>query len=111
MSGKTDVAREMKKLRLIFGGHCIVCGGKKQLEFAHLEPTDVVGKGRGSKHRMLDIKRHMDKYELLCKNCHKLKDNGTPLLRFEKSVAKEQERAEYNLTARPRRDIVEDPTE
>jgi len=74
MSSKGQVAREMKQLRLLFGGHCTKCGGKKQLEFAHIEPTGLDGEGRGSKERMRDIKKNKDKYELLCRPCHKMRD-------------------------------------
>ncbi len=74
MSSKDRVAREMKQLRLLFGGHCKRCGGNKQLEFAHLQPTGLDGESRGSKERPRDIKKNMDKYELLCRPCHKVRD-------------------------------------
>ena len=47
-------------------------GGR--LEFAHLSPTDVRGRGRGQWERYLDVKRHPDRYLLLCHTHHRFMD-------------------------------------
>lgn len=62
------------------GNRCFHCGGRStkrnQLEFAHLEPTGLEGRGRGAHHRRLDLLKHLDKYTYLCHCCHKDFDNG-----------------------------------
>ena len=62
------------KLIQIFGGSCKTCGGADMLEFAHIEPTDVIGIGRGSYQRVKDVLSNPEAYTLLCQPCHKEKD-------------------------------------
>jgi hypothetical protein len=45
------------------------------LEFAHINPTRSHGMGRGSSKRILDIKRNITDYILLCHKCHDIYDN------------------------------------
>lgn len=52
------------------GGRCEECGSLAPLEFAHKEPTGLSGPGRGRDKRLLDVRRNMSKYRLLCKGCH-----------------------------------------
>jgi len=61
-------------LRKEFGDKCSFCGSTAKLEFAHLEPTELVGRGRGRKERYYDIKKNPDSYVLLCVGCHKTLD-------------------------------------
>lgn len=55
---------------------CGVSGTARQLEFAHKEPTGVIGRGRGRADRYHDIKKHPESFELLCHLCHKLYDKA-----------------------------------
>src|SRR5688572_10409501 len=51
------------------------CGSKIKLEFAHIKPTPLTGRGRGSTRRYYDIKRNPDAYRLLCWSpCHLNRD-------------------------------------
>jgi hypothetical protein len=68
--------RQKKKLKMIEmkGGECVYCGYKKcpqALQFHHLEPE----KKRFSMYRGIDrnwkeIKKELEKCELVCANCH-----------------------------------------
>lgn len=72
----------MDHLRKAFGGKCSKCGGRwslirkgrkyrhRPLEFAHVKPTKLQGRGRGLKNRFFDILRNPDSYRL----CHALFD-------------------------------------
>lgn len=54
-----------------------VCGASgvfHALEFAHLEPTGLCGRGRGLSSRYHDIKKHPECYELMCVPCHRTFD-------------------------------------
>lgn len=55
-----------------FGGKCQSCGEALPwlLEFAHVRPTQCIGKGRGSWRRMADVIRRPSAYVLLCLGCH-----------------------------------------
>lgn len=55
---------------------CRNCGTSKSLEFAHLEPTKLKGRGRGSHHRRLDVVKNKEKYTVLCRLCHWRFDHG-----------------------------------
>lgn len=76
--------RIVKVRRLLieaFGGCCQeiqedgeICGSTERLEFAHLEPTDLKGWGRGRKERIYDVIRYPWKYGLKCHDCHFLYD-------------------------------------
>lgn len=70
-------------LRYERGACCEECGvklkrnkrnGLYNLEFAHIKPTGLNGKGRGLRRRYLDIKRNPDAYKLLCFICHRRLD-------------------------------------
>lgn len=76
MSAKsTQWVRDQREILIeIFGGCCKTCGGADTLEFAHLEPTDTTGLGRGSYKRVKDVKQNPQAYTLLCQPCHKEKD-------------------------------------
>lgn len=72
------------QLRVLFGGRCVDCGVERgrdpkhpKLEFSHVKPTPVVGKGRGSWHRYNDIVSHPDAYVLRCYECHRKADRPT----------------------------------
>ena len=65
------VKEAFEKLRQECGGSCQKCGSNQKLEFAHIKPTDLSGRGRGRKERYYDIKNNKDHYRLLCMSCHK----------------------------------------
>ncbi len=48
--------------------------GRPSLEFAHVAPTPLVGRGRGSTARAYDIRRHPEAYKLVCRACHRKMD-------------------------------------
>jgi hypothetical protein len=62
------------------GGKCVKCAALTPLEFAHLKKTPILRlrRGRGLKHRLLDVKKHIDKYCLMCDVCHDISDGRTP---------------------------------
>ena len=66
----------MRELRKQWGGRCVICGKRhhrpRRLEFAHLRPTQVVGRSRGMPQRYHDIRKHPESYILACSRCHKL---------------------------------------
>ena len=71
-----------KLLITAFGGCCQaikengeICGSTERLEFAHLEPTELNGWGRGRKERVYDVIRYPWKYQLFCHDCHFLYDH------------------------------------
>ena len=68
------IKKALEKLRKAFGTKCSFCGTTANLEFAHLEPTELCGRGRGRKERYYDIKKNPDSYVLLCAGCHKTLD-------------------------------------
>jgi len=78
------IKKAMVRLRNSFANCCLYCGGEEKLEFAHVNPTDLKGWGRGRKERYYDIVKHPDDYVLFCKGCHRDYDNGmfeiTPVL-------------------------------
>lgn len=57
-------------IRGLYCNCCVVCKGKEDLEFAHLEKTQVWHSGRGKFKRVKDILENPDKYTLLCNDCH-----------------------------------------
>ena len=59
-----------RKLVNDFGGICAHCTSKSELEFAHVIPTKLSGKGRGMPQRIYDVLKHPLNYLLLCSNCH-----------------------------------------
>ena len=68
------VQRRWEKLLTEYGGQCAACGKRYDLEFAHIAPTDVKGKGRGKARRLFDILRYPTRYTLLCASCHDILD-------------------------------------
>jgi hypothetical protein len=44
------------------------------LEWAHVKPTRMHGRGRGKKNRLVDVKKNPDCYKLLCRPCHRRRD-------------------------------------
>lgn len=75
----------MDALRTLYGGRCKKCGAKRSrlrrgrlktgpLEFAHVKPTGLCGRGRGLKTRFVDVLHYPDCYELLCHGCHHVLD-------------------------------------
>lgn len=54
------------------------CGSTEELEFAHVKPTKLNGRGRGFNHRVKDVRSHPEAYRLLCKACHWFLDFGNP---------------------------------
>jgi hypothetical protein len=72
-------SRRVSILRIERGNRCEYCGkrgrtnkrGRPNLEFAHLAPTGLRGRGRGQIQRYYDIKRHPETYALLCRGCHR----------------------------------------
>jgi hypothetical protein len=47
-----------------------------RLEFAHVAPTKLKGRGRGKYHRLRDVLKHPEAYKLLCRPCHMDLDYG-----------------------------------
>jgi len=64
------VKRRWNELIDEFGGRCELCGSIFDLEFAHVEPTNCVGAGRGKSRRLFDILKNRVSYRLLCMDCH-----------------------------------------
>lgn len=69
-----------KKMRENFlswlGNSCSVPGCQADdLHFAHLEKTEVNGRGRGSYKRMNDVRHNFGAYILLCEEHHKIFDS------------------------------------
>ena len=68
------VKRRWQQLIDDSGGKCAQCPSTGPLEFAHLEPTGLNGKGRGKARRLFNILKHPEKYVLLCVDCHDVLD-------------------------------------
>jgi hypothetical protein len=68
--------RKFDELREEFGGKCIFCPSKENLQFAHIRETGLNGWGRGKKVRYYDIVNHKEDYRLMCKDCHHKFDKG-----------------------------------
>lgn len=82
----------MSRLRAERGNRCQLqksprCLKDYGLEFAHVKPTGVIGRGRGLSRRYLDIKQNPDCYVLACRACHKLLEWETALQRREEAQA------------------------
>ena len=89
---KSYINRLRSILKMVWGNRCQICGKSEEdrninrlarfhrikekrytlpdLEFAHLGKTGVSGMGRGSTSRFGDVAKNIDKYTLLCHNCH-----------------------------------------
>lgn len=57
-----------------YGGRCQDCAKAYDLEFAHLGPTGLCGRGRGKSRRLFDILQNRDLYRLVCFECHDIRD-------------------------------------
>ena len=68
-----------KRAELIdsFGGKCDWpgCEETDDLEFAHVQETALVGRGRGRHERYYDILKNPESYRLLCFTHHKKMDD------------------------------------
>jgi len=64
----------MSALRTARGDACEQCGGDADLEWAHIAPTALSGKGRGLPQRVHDITKNPEAYKLLCHVHHCLLD-------------------------------------
>lgn len=78
MGNTTNEWAKERRKRLLeeWGGQCLFCGKRGKLEFAHLEETELKGRGRGRKERLYDVIRHPNSYVLLCKKNHRELDRG-----------------------------------
>jgi hypothetical protein len=70
----------LANLRAEWGDACVMADGKDHrgpLEFAHLpgKPTSLLGRGRGSRERYYDIRRHPGAYVLVCRRHHSRLDS------------------------------------
>lgn len=70
----------LQYLALRWGGICERCGQNHELQFAHTQETKLKGRGRGSRERYYDARRHPECYMLLCGECHDLVDRGLILI-------------------------------
>lgn len=64
----------MKELRTTT--RCSICGSHSQIEFHHVQPTQLEGKGRGRNARYYDIIKNPQSYKALCRSCHLKEHNG-----------------------------------
>ena len=69
------IVEAFKRLREAYGGKCAICGSSERLEFAHVRPTSLMGRGRGRKERYYDVSNNPECYMLLCHDCHRDHDD------------------------------------
>lgn len=69
-------ARLRERVMALFEPSCEECGSSERLEFAHVQPTKLKGRGRGTYHRLRDVERNHEAYRLLCRPCHVDLDYG-----------------------------------
>lgn len=74
------IKKRRKRLLEEWGGECLFCGSTENLEFAHLEETEVKGWGRGRKERLYDVINNPDSYVLLCRKNHREFDKGVLII-------------------------------
>lgn len=72
------------QLREERNNQCEDCSSTDRLEFHHIIPTGLRGRGRGSQNRLYDIQKHPLNYRLLCHTCHRSYHREN--LRFYKEV-------------------------
>lgn len=65
------IKKARKRLIVLWGLKCFMCGTTERLEFAHINDTGLNGLGRGRKERYYDVINNPDDYVLLCKTCHR----------------------------------------
>lgn len=76
MVNKANQRVVQDRLRLVekFGGKCWFEGCEEsdpsKLQFAHVHPTGVNGRGRGRKERVYDVSKNPGSYALTCKYHH-----------------------------------------
>lgn len=78
MKEKAKIRRiNRKKIMLEYlGEKCIVCGVEDSLQFDHIEPSNKLYNVTEKLLINLDeLKKELNKCQLLCKDCHKLKTN------------------------------------
>ena len=68
------ITKAICNLRKAYRNRCFLCDKKGKLEFAHIKPTDLSGRGRGRKERYYNIKNNPASYMLLCRSCHEAFD-------------------------------------
>lgn len=68
--GKAQARSARQKLLRRFGDVCARCTETRGLEFAHVRPTYLSGRGRGSYARYADVRDNPSAYTLLCRACH-----------------------------------------
>jgi len=77
MSNSNYITLEYNRLRVAFGGKCIICGYNifiQVLEFHHLDPsikTDNISEILITKNKKL-LKKELQNCVLVCRNCHAL---------------------------------------
>ena len=76
--GSKNARPLLAKMREERGNQCVFCGERENLDFAHLRPTGLRGKGRGMDARATDIRKNPDDYILLCHKCHVIHDRLNP---------------------------------
>lgn len=71
-----DIRRHDKRDEMlkVFGGKCFECGSndKRLLNFDHINPRFKTGHRKNTRNEM-EAKRHPERFQLLCANCHWLK--------------------------------------
>lgn len=69
MTSRQNIWANKERIRLIrlFGNQCWFCDSTSLLEFAHIRPTGLHGKGRGKSKRISDVRKHPYDYALTCK--------------------------------------------
>lgn len=74
---KTRWAKRRVAAIAYLGGECVRCGIDQSLEFDHIDPeTKVMSIARASSLSELRFWKEVDKCQLLCTECHKLKTYG-----------------------------------
>jgi hypothetical protein len=94
--GANYTSADMERLRQLRGRRCEEktptgerCPEAFRLEFAHVGPTGLCGRGRGLNWRVLDILKHPECYRLVCQAHHRtLEDADRARLR---EIAREGE--------------------
>jgi len=77
------VKKKFEEMRAQCGNRYELCGIEGvELQFAHIKPTKLTGRGRGLIARYYDIKKNPNSYVLACEGCHedfdsKVVDNET----------------------------------
>jgi predicted restriction endonuclease len=72
------IRRKINELKELNGNKCKKkgCNEQYELQFAHIKPTELNGRGRGRKERYYDVIRNPTSYLLMCKDHHEMYDGG-----------------------------------